>query len=59
MVERQGLDDSEGTGNVCWAKADLRVPSEAIAGAEKVRHRAHVDVDIPPRPALLSLHFAT
>lgn len=37
MVERHGLDDSEGTGCVCWVKADLRVPSEAIAGAEKVR----------------------
>lgn len=36
MVGRHGLDDSNGTGSVCWVKADLRVPSEAIAGAEKV-----------------------
>lgn len=36
MVERHGLDDSDDTGSVCWVKADLRVPSEAIAGAEKV-----------------------
>lgn len=36
MVERHGFDDTEGTGNVCWVQADLRVPSEAIAGAQKV-----------------------
>lgn len=36
MVKRHDLDDREGTGNVCWVQADLRVPSEAIAGAEKV-----------------------
>lgn len=36
MVERHGLDDTEGTGNVYWVRADLRVPSEAIAGAQKV-----------------------
>lgn len=36
MVERHDLDDGEGAGSVCWIKADLRIPSEAVAGAEKV-----------------------
>jgi len=51
MVERHRLDDSEGTGHVCWIKADLKVPSEAVAGAEKVRRKrawiCHVDTSRP------------
>lgn len=36
MVDRHGLDASDGTGNVHWVQADLRVPSHAVAGARKV-----------------------
>eukprot|EP00903_Cladosiphon_okamuranus_P019378 g17818.t1 len=46
MVERHDLDGSEGTGSVCWVKADLRVPSEAIAGAKKAVEWAGGSMDI-------------
>ncbi|CAB1098658.1 unnamed protein product [Ectocarpus sp. CCAP 1310/34] len=46
MVERHGFDDTEGTGNVHWVRADLRVPSEAIAGAQKAVDWAGGSLDI-------------
>lgn len=37
MVDRHGLDASDGTGDVFWVQADLRVPAQAVDGAKKVR----------------------
>lgn len=46
MVERHGLDSSDETGNVSWVKADLRVPSEAVAGARKAVEWAGGIIDL-------------
>lgn len=46
MVERHGLDVTEGTGNVHWVRADLRVPSEAVKGARKAVEWAGGTIDL-------------
>lgn len=46
MVERHGLDASDGVGNVFWVQADLRVPSEAVEGAKKAVEWAGGTIDL-------------
>lgn len=47
MVARHdGLDAREDKGNVFWIKANLRIPSEAVEGAEKAVQWAGGTIDI-------------
>lgn len=46
MVRRHDLDASEERGNVSWVRADLRVPSETVAGTKKAVEWAGGAIDV-------------